>query len=73
MPEGLSEEVMETLPTAKVGWRDGAATVTGRQASLIFNFYFSSLNSIYTLLYHIRRFKGEGISPQPAVASPFGI
>ncbi len=34
MPEGLSEEVMEALPTAKVGWRDGAATVTGRQASL---------------------------------------
>ncbi|BDA45933.1 probable E3 ubiquitin-protein ligase ATL41 at C-terminar half [Coccomyxa sp. Obi] len=33
MPEGLSEEVMEALPTAKVGWRDGAATVTGRQVS----------------------------------------
>ena len=32
MPEGLSEEVMETLPLAKVGWHDGAATVTGRQA-----------------------------------------
>lgn len=34
MPEGLSEEVMESLPTAKVTLQDGAATVTGRQASI---------------------------------------
>ncbi len=33
MPEGMSEEVMESLPTAKVAWQDGAATVTGRQVS----------------------------------------